>query len=304
MSALLRTDRSYLKGCALVVLAGLILSLGVFCIRGTGSADAWQYLFWRAIGFTAALAVISAVRQGISPVTQVRQLGGFAWASAATMALSQATFISAAKLTTFAEVFLICALAPLIAAAMARPLLGERIGRLGLIAIVIALTGVTLMSGGSFAGGSWSGRILAIVSAISFAAYTLATRGSRAEDLDGALIVVGLLVMAAGFCAVIVTGQPLVTGWRGVLLPTLHGVVILSLGLILFGAGSRTIPGVTFTLLAQAEAVFAPLWGYLFYDETVTASLLIGGALVLFAVVLQAIGGAREARMARTAPAA
>jgi DME family drug/metabolite transporter len=115
--------------------------------------------------------------------------------------------------------------------------------------------------------------------------------------------VAGILVMAASFGAVVVTGQPLFTGWRGIVLPMLHGVGILSLGLILFGMGSRTIPGVTFTLLAQAESVFAPLWGYLFYDEVITASLLAGGTLVLSAVVLQAVGGAREARMTRASTA-
>ncbi len=303
-TAALRHDRTYLLGCGLVLLAGLVLSLGVFCIRGTGGSDAWQYLFWRAIGFTAALAMFAAIRQRINPVEQVRRLGRLAWISAAAMAVSQATFISSAKLTTFAEVFFICALAPLLAAVLARPLLGERIGRMGLIAIAIALVGVALMSGGGFAEGSWVGRGLAMISAISFAAYTLSTRGARGEDLDAALIVVGLLIMVVSFVAVQASGQPLAPSWRHIAIPMLHGTVILSLGLVLFGAGSRHVSAVTFTMLAQAESVFSPLWGYYFFDEKVTWPLLAGGALVLLAVVLQAIDGARAAMTPRSAPIA
>jgi hypothetical protein len=47
-------------GCSLVVLAGLVLSLGVICIRGASTSAAWQYLFWRALGFDLVLALVAA----------------------------------------------------------------------------------------------------------------------------------------------------------------------------------------------------------------------------------------------------
>ena len=95
-TAALRHDRTYLLGCGLVLLAGLVLSLGVFCIRGTGGSDAWQYLFWRAIGFTAALAMFAAIRQRINPVEQVRRLGRL---DAGRVALRECAAALAAALT-------------------------------------------------------------------------------------------------------------------------------------------------------------------------------------------------------------
>jgi drug/metabolite transporter (DMT)-like permease len=132
--AIAPTNSRYAYGCGLVVFAGLVLSLGVFCIRGATASDAWQYLFWRALGFTSALITIASLRDQRNPLQQVMHLECFAWVSAISLGMSQITFISAVKVTTFAETFFLCSLAPLITAMLARPMLGKRIGRLVLAA--------------------------------------------------------------------------------------------------------------------------------------------------------------------------
>jgi drug/metabolite transporter (DMT)-like permease len=65
------------------------------------------------------------------------------------------------------------------------------------------------------------------------------------------------------------------------------------MGLVLFARGSRKVPGVTLAMLAQAETVAAPIWTYLVFAETTTVSVIAGGALILVAVMMQALGGAR-----------
>src|SRR6478672_11959982 len=122
-STSLPSARSYVAGCALVVLAGLVLSLGVICIRGASASDAWQYLFWRALGFCLVLVLMVARRQ-VNPLAQIQRMGGIAWVSVLAMAASQVCFIAAIKSGSTAEVFFLQALAPLMAAALARPLLG------------------------------------------------------------------------------------------------------------------------------------------------------------------------------------
>jgi len=288
--------QSYLGGCVVIIVAGLILSLGVLCIRGAGASDPFQYLFWRAVGFTAAVSLIAVHRHRISPFAQLRRMRGFAWTSAVAMVASQVTFIAAVKTTTVAEVFFLCSLAPLMAAVIALPLLGERIGPLGGVAIAIALGGVALMSGGGFHGGGWDGRALALAAALSFALYTLATRGTRPEQLDGALIAVGVLTAMTSLAVVHLRGLSVVVPSIDIGLALLHGGVILAAGLVMFAHGSRVVPGVTLTMLAQAEAVAAPIWTFFFFGETTTAGVVAGGALILIAVSLQAIDGARNAK--------
>jgi drug/metabolite transporter, DME family len=287
----------YAYGCGLVVFAGLVLSLGVFCIRGATASDAWQYLFWRALGFTSALITIASLRDHRNPLQQVMHLEVFAWVSAISLSMSQITFISAIKITTFAETFFLCSLAPLITAMLARPMLGERIGRIVLVAIALALAGVLAMTGGRLDGGNWAGRTLSIASAFTFACYAIATRGSKPHDLDAGLLAVGLLTTTASLAAVILLDLPMVPSRFDVVIAYFHGALILSAGLFFFGQGSRYIPGVTFALLAQSEAVFAPLWGYLFFEEQPTFGTVTGGVMILAAVVMQAAAGERGSHL-------
>lgn len=288
--------REYLRGCALVLLAGIILSLGVFFVRNATASNAWQYIFWRALGFTAALLILATLRDKRSPLRQLLSLGRMAWIATICMALSQVTFISSIKAATFAEVFLICSLAPMMAAALAWPLLRERIGWATIVAIVIGIAGVYVMTGGELNATSVNGQLIAVVSMLGFAGYTLCTRGSRPEDLDATLIAVGILTALAGFVGIQLAGLPMIASLTDVLIALCHGAVLLSAGLFLFGQGSRTVSAVTFTMLAQAEAVLSPVWGFLFFAESPTQATIIGGSMILLAVVLQALAGGIPAK--------
>jgi drug/metabolite transporter (DMT)-like permease len=78
------------------------------------------------------------------------------------------------------------------------------------------------------------------------------------------------------------------------------GAVLLGLGMTLYTMGSRVVPAGELVLLSQVEVILAPLWGWLILTEVPTPATLQGGALVLSAVLLNALSGMR-ARGARTA---
>lgn len=290
--------RSYLVGCALVAGAGLVLSLGVICIRGATASDAWQYLLWRSVAFVAVVAIIATIRHGIDPVTQIRRLGPVARLSALAQVVSQITFVSAMMAGNTAEVFFLMSLTPLIAALLARAVFGEPIGKAGAVAIALALGGVALMSGvlfGEISGGNWTARLLALACAASFAMYSLAMRGSRAEELDAALVLTGCLAVTGSVIALLWQGIALVPRGIDVALALLHGGVVLATGLVLFARGSRRVPVVTLVMLAQAETIAAPIWTWLIFNETTTLPVVLGGLIILAAVVLQAVDGGRRA---------
>ena len=73
----------------------------------------------------------------------------------------------------------------------------------------------------------------------------------------------------------------------------MHGALVLSLGLVLFSRGSSVVPAATLIMLAQTETIAAPIWAWVFFNETTTLAVLAGGALILTGVVLQAVDGAR-----------
>lgn len=294
-----RPALTYAGGCALVVLAGLVLSLGVLCIRGAGDTDPWHYLMWRGVGFSVALMALGLWRHGPALIRQIGAMGRFAWVAAFVMVASQACFVLAIAATTVAEVFFLLSLAPLLAALIARPLLNERIGLLGGLAIAMALAGVALMSGLTSSGpvsstSAWSGRAMAFAAAIAFALYSLAIRGARREDIDPALVMTGILTVVAAMGAVAWCGLPWTPSATAVALALIHGAVVLSVGLVLFSRGSNVVPAVTLVMLAQAETIAAPVWTYLFFSETTSIAVMAGGALILVGVVLQAMDGARN----------
>ena len=305
-------QNSYWGGCSLVIAGGLVLSLGILCLRAASASDAWQYLFWRGIGFGCALFVLAAWRRASSPLAQIKRLGAFAWISVAALVASQVLFVAAIKSGSTAEVFFLMSLAPLMAAVLARPLLGEHIGIFGMSAIAVALGGVALMSGLSLSideigrstgEGGWLARALAVGTAFTFALYSLATRGARAQDLDAALVAVGIVTALVCAVALLWLGLPLAASLGDAALALLHGGVFLALGLVLFARGSRFVPGVTLVMLAQAETVAAPIWTYLVFNETTTPAVILGGALILFAVIMQASDQARR-RAGHAAPGA
>lgn len=285
-------------GCALVALAGLVLSLGVLCIRGAASLDAWSYLMWRGVGFGGVLAVIGLWQHGAVLVTQIRSMSAYAWTAAVAMVISQVCFVSSIQATTVAEVFFLFSLAPLMTAVIAWPALGERIGLLGGVAILAALAGVLLMSGltnaEAIAGSSgWIGRSLALLGAFTFALYSLMIRGGRREDIDPLLITCGVLTFLLSLAVVSWRGTPLIADPKAIALAFVHGAAVLSIGLVLFSRGSGTVPAATLIMLAQTETIAAPIWAYVFYNETTTLAVIAGGALILTGVVMQAMDGAR-----------
>ena len=287
--------RGYLVGCLLVLAGGFVLSLGAFCIRFAAASEPWHYLFWRGFGFTLALLAVATFRGSRSPWRQVASLSGYGWLAAFGLAASMMTFITALKISTLAEVFFLASISPLITACLALPLLGERVGLAGAVAIALGLGGVYLMSGGTWTPETMSlGAVLALCSAFTFALYTLSTRGSPGSDRDATLLVTGGLIVSISGIAMFVVGLDPLALPREIAIAVAHGAVLLSAGMFLFGQGSRTVKAVVFTTLAQSESVLAPLWGYMFFQETPTFAVLAGGALILLAVVLQAIDGARR----------
>ena len=72
------------------------------------------------------------------------------------------------------------------------------------------------------------------------------------------------------------------------------GVFQVGAGLILYTLGSRSLPATELALLSLAEVLLAPFWVWLFLNETASLNTLIGGAVLLAAIMGNAISGKRR----------
>lgn len=76
------------------------------------------------------------------------------------------------------------------------------------------------------------------------------------------------------------------------------GVVTLSGGMILYTLGSKVVPSAELALLSNTEVMLAPFWVWLLMGETASTGTFVGGAILLAAILFNALAGAR-----RTVPA-
>ena len=86
------------------------------------------------------------------------------------------------------------------------------------------------------------------------------------------------------------TGTPLSIESKDAFIALLLGVIQMGLGLLLFTVGSKTLPAAKLTLLALSEVFFAPLWVWLFLDEKIPLQTLVGGSVILFAIIWNVVG--------------
>ena len=244
--------------------------------------DTPTQVFGRAAFAGAALLAYVAVVERGRVVEAFRSVGIAGLAVALCVAIASAGFIAALNHTSVARVLFILALAPVLAALLARVTLGEPITRRTVAAMALALVGVALMLG-SPGEGSLAGDGLSFVVALAFALMIVITRWRRdvsmapATCLSQAILVVAFLPFASPGD---IGGADL--GWLAAL-----GIGQIGLGFALLTVGARLIPAAQVGLITLLEVVLGPLWVWLALDERPSTYTLVGGAIVIVAIVIQ-----------------
>jgi drug/metabolite transporter (DMT)-like permease len=282
-------------GAWLVLASAVTWSFGGVFARLLAALDPWTVVFWRSLFAALTLAAFLLARDGVRGfLPGFRALGlpgvavGLAFASAST------AFVVALQHTTVANILLVQAGAPLVAAVLARVALGERVSRATAAAIAGVFVGVAVMVSGSLTGaGSPLGDALALWITFAFASATVITRRYASVRMVPAACL-GAAV-AAGVAA---TQAPaLAAGSRELALLFGFGALSLGGGLALFVTGARLVPAAVAALLGVAETVLGPVWVWLAFGETPGARTLLGGGLVLAALLGHLAFAARRARL-------
>ena len=282
---------AYATGAMLVFLAGVVWSVQGLLIRTIPDAEPWAILFWRSLGMVPVLLVWIGTSQGGRVGQALRQVGwpGILGGAGLVMAFSGAIY--SFQTTTVANAVLLFTASPFFAALLGRLVLGEAVSGLTWAAIGLAVLGVGVMVGGGIAGGTMIGNVAALLSALGFAIFTVALRRGQRANMLPVLLVGGLMAMAAGALASGLLGQTLLVPLRDITIAAAMGAVTLAGGLILYTIGSRVVPAAQATLISLVEVLLAPVWTWAFLGETVAQGTLIGGAVLLAAVVMNAYGG-------------
>lgn len=288
-------DLSYRSGALLVALAAGFWSLQGLGIRMIETADAWQVLFWRSLGLLPVLLALVAWRSGGRPLAAVRAAGLPGLIGGAGLVLAFAGAIYSIQATTVANAMFLFAAAPFLTALLAWPVLKEPVRPATLAAILLAAVGVALMVRQGLALGAGAGSAAALLSAVGFAAFTLALRRGRIGDMIPAVLIGAALAALVAAAATLGSGKSLAIPPREAAIAFGIGAVLLGAGMILYTAGSRALPAADLTLIALIETLLAPIWVLLALDERPGEGTLIGGAVLLAAVIGNALANGRRA---------
>lgn len=238
------------------------------------AADTPTVLFWRGLFGAVGTAVVLAVIPGAR-----RPLGRVGLAYAAVTALSMLLFISALRNTSVAHVAVITASVPFIAAGLGWVVLREAPGRSAVLASTAALIGVAIMVGLGSDGGAL-GDALAVLMALGMAAMIVISRRHDVPALPTTCLASALCAMAVLPFASLTTVKT-----QDLSLLALFALINQVLGFGLFALGAKLLPPIQTALITALEAPLAPLWVWLILSETPGQTTLVGGTIVLVAVV-------------------
>ena len=274
-----------IPGPILVLLGGFALSWGGLIIRSFESANIWQILFYRSLFFLLALITFLFLTYGKETIKKIRVAGIQGLLGGAFLSVSFVAYMYSMTETTVANVVFIISTQTIFLPVLAYFFLKEKISPRGLVAIVLAMIGVALMIGDSIGTGSLYGNIAALAIPINFSILILIIRKYPNLDMIPAIFYAGILSCIYGLLLI----DSLMITAKDIWFSFLLGVPQLAIGFICITIGSRTTPAVMVGLLMLMETIFAPIWVWLFYSEIPPLSVLIGGLIIISAVIMKSL---------------
>jgi len=272
-----------IPGYILLLFGGFCLSWGGFIIRSFEEASIWQILFLRSFFFLLALIAFLFVTYKKNTFNIIKEsglpglLGGFV------LSFSFVAFVVAMSNTTVANVVFIISTQTMFLAIFGYFYLKEKVSLIGLISILLAMSGIIIMVGDSISGGSLFGNIVALAIPINFAILVMIIRKNTKVDMVPAIFYSGIFSLIYGFFLAESFEFTKHDLWMGFLL----GVPQLAISFICITIGSRTVESATVGILMLMETLCAPLWVWLFLNEIPPISVFIGGAVIISAIILK-----------------
>lgn len=292
-------DNPQTRGLLLVGCAGLFWSLQGVTIRMVEEASPAQVVAWRSVGqFFAMTLVITIASRGQLAYAVVRA-GRLGLAGGVCAMVAGTSFVFAVANTSIANVVFIMASSPLFAGIGAWLLMRERIEPRTLIAMLVAMGGIGIMVAEGLQGGGFVGYAFAVSTTIGFAGIAVFARlgfdrNMMPMALWGALFnFVLMFVLLGGDIAI--SGPDLIAC-------LISGGVLTAGGATCFMQGARYVPAAVLAFLSLSETVLAPIWAWLAFAEVPSVYGLVGGAVVLGAIITET--ALRVLRASASRPAA
>ncbi len=276
-----------IPGPVLVLLGALCLSFGGIIVKSFQGANLWQILFWRQFFFSiiVALYLLITFKEKFFKSFHASGLPGLI--AGIFLGIGFSAYVFAMYHTTVANTLFIISTETIFLALFGYLFLKEKINLITLISIIMGMSGVLLIIGSSLSIQSSSqflGNIVAFIMPISFAVLIIIVRKYPKVDMVPSQFIAGIFAALIGY---LVAAGKLSISSHDLFLGFLAGTFQIGFGFIMITIGSQTTPAAVVGILMLTEAVFGPLWAWFFINEIPPTSVIIGGSVIISAILFE-----------------
>ena len=273
----------------LVLVAALLWSTGGLFIKWT-SLSGLALSCLRAFFALITVAVVTR-RDGFG-------LNKLTAAAAVLYALLVILFVLATKQTTAANAIFLQYTAPVYLLILEPIVYKEKFRGRDLITVVVCVGGMALFFVGQLRPQDVSGNLMALTSGLFFALYFLLLRHPRAREVNRASSVIYGNLLCVLICAPWGLAALSQVGAHDLFGVMYLGIVQLGLSYVLFTAGmARGVRSLDAGIICYIEPVLNPVWVFLVLHERPSRWALIGGAIIITAVIIHMLLDARFKRL-------
>lgn len=280
------TDNRF--GVLLAISAGIVWSTIGLSIKSIEQANAFEILFYRSIFISVFIGTLlhfffrfdfwDLFKNWVSYL-----IGG------TSLFFAYIGGIYALLSTSAANALLLFACAPIFTAILSPILLKEAISIKTLLSIFIAFLGVFIMIWNDFGGGNWKGNLSAVISAIGFSLFTINLRLNKHLQMLPSVFSSGIIASCVALLIILLADYSFGLISKDFIIIFILGVFQVGGGLVLYTVGSKYVPATQLTILMLGEVFLGPVWVWIFIGEEVLLNTILGGSMICFAVIYNAL---------------
>lgn len=282
--------------CALA--APLCWSVGGLIFRSI-EAGPFEAIVWRSLVHVLVFPMFLLLRFGAGAFADLQRAPATVLVVSVCLGGTFILHVLAMMNTTVANVLIVQSTSPLAVAALGWIVLGERVSARGWLTLAVAFTGLAIVIGNSVDGGRFLGNAFALGVAACSATMVILVRRARAVNLQPVSIIGAALAVLIAFPL----GEPLSVAPRDIAWLLSLGFIQMTLGLSFYLYALRLLPAAQVTLIALLEPVLGPVWVWLFKGEEPSASTIVGGLIILAALVTNIVLNLRFGQRQAAQPA-
>ncbi|MHA6642146.1 DMT family transporter [Mesorhizobium sp. A623] len=286
---------SHSKGLLIAAIGGMALTIDIPLIR-LAEGETWSILMVRSGTTFIAALIVWAIWRMAAPATAPRLIPGRAGlVVSALYGLGSVTFVLGIFNTLTANLVFILAFNPMFTALLSWLFLKERPSPATFATMAVMVVGVGVIVGGSLGSGHVFGDLMGLSTALLLSSAITITRASG-KDMGLAALVGGVAPCITAMFVVWNAGYMIETPWWAIL----DGLVIMPISFFCLATAPKYIAGPEVAMFYLLETVLAPVWVWAVFSEMPARNSLIGGAILIVALVFHSMWQLYQGHKRRT----